>query len=251
MTKLFNNIRKELVADKPSTARTTNYLKYAIGEIILVMIGILLALQVNTWNQNRVASHKEKVLLKELHQEFINNKIQLDTVLKYHNIALKSVNAVIAEFPINLKTINLDSLSKKFDGFGYRYTFNPSQGVIKSLVNTSTFEIISNDTLRRLLISWNDVLADYQEEEIIAANNLIDHIMPYFNRHSSSGGNFKDKRLDLKFLTTIEFENQFYDRQNNLENIIGNGSKGALRNVIELTTIKKTINKIIALSKTE
>jgi len=250
MTKLFNNIRKKLVADKPSTARTTNYLKYAIGEIVLVMVGILLALQVNTWNQTRIASHKEKVLLKELHQEFINNKIQLDTVLKYHNIALKSINDVIAEFPINLKTINLDSLSNKFDGFGYRYTFNPSQGVIKSLVNTSTFEIISNDTLRRLLISWNDVLADYQEEEIIAANNLIDHIMPYFNKHSPFKGSFKDKRLDLKFLTTVEFENQMYDRQTNIKNIIGNGSNDTITTTIELTTIKKTINKIIALSKT-
>jgi len=42
MAKLFNNIRKKLVADKPSSVRTANYLKYAIGEIVLVVIGILI-----------------------------------------------------------------------------------------------------------------------------------------------------------------------------------------------------------------
>jgi len=50
MAKLFNNIRKKLISEKPSATRTANYLKYAIGEIILVMIGILLALQINNWN---------------------------------------------------------------------------------------------------------------------------------------------------------------------------------------------------------
>ncbi len=43
MAKLFNKIRMKLVSEKPSTIRTTNYLKYAIGEIVLVVIGILIA----------------------------------------------------------------------------------------------------------------------------------------------------------------------------------------------------------------
>ena len=77
------------------------------------------------------------------------------------------------------------------------------------MVNTSTFEIISNDTLRKLLISWNDVLADYQEEEILAVKNLIDHIMPYFKKHGSFIGNFKDKRINLIFSPLI-FYSYFY-----------------------------------------
>ena len=40
MDKLFNAIRKKLVSEKPSASRTSNYLKYAFGEIVLVMIGI-------------------------------------------------------------------------------------------------------------------------------------------------------------------------------------------------------------------
>jgi len=45
MPKLFNNIRKQLIADKSSN-RTANYLKYAIGEIVLVVFGILIALSI-------------------------------------------------------------------------------------------------------------------------------------------------------------------------------------------------------------
>ena len=46
--------------------KTGKYLKYAIGEILLVMIGILLALQVNNWNENRKNSSIEKETLSNL-----------------------------------------------------------------------------------------------------------------------------------------------------------------------------------------
>jgi hypothetical protein len=56
MIKLFRNIRKNLIAQ----GKTTNYLKYAIGEIVLVVIGILIALQVNVWNEQRKQNTLEK-----------------------------------------------------------------------------------------------------------------------------------------------------------------------------------------------
>ena len=69
MANIFNNIRKKLIAE----GKTTKYLKYAIGEIVLVVIGILIALQVNTWNDNRAKSKLEKNyvsrLIDELHTD--------------------------------------------------------------------------------------------------------------------------------------------------------------------------------------
>ena len=56
MIKLFRNIRKNLLAE----GKTTKYFKYAIGEIILVVIGILIALQINNWNETKQASSKLK-----------------------------------------------------------------------------------------------------------------------------------------------------------------------------------------------
>jgi hypothetical protein len=56
------------------------YFKYAFGEIILVMVGILLALQVTTWNEYRKDRIKEKVLLQQLHQEFSSNLAEFEPV---------------------------------------------------------------------------------------------------------------------------------------------------------------------------
>ena len=179
MIKFFRHIRKSLLMDN----KTSKYFKYAIGEILLVMVGILLALQVNNWNQQRMDSQKEKLLLEALHDEFIKNKSQLENVVSMHKKALESVQYIISLFPINPATVNLDSLNKSMPYYARRYTFSPSQGVIRSLVNTSSFELISNLELRELLISWEDVLADYQEEEIIASKNVIERIEPELLKH--------------------------------------------------------------------
>ena len=50
MLKFFSKIRRKLITE----GNTTNYLKYAIGEIVLVVLGILIALQINNWNQKHV-----------------------------------------------------------------------------------------------------------------------------------------------------------------------------------------------------
>jgi len=49
MIKLFRNIRKKIITENSSVNRNTNYFKYAIGEIFLVVIGILIALNINNW----------------------------------------------------------------------------------------------------------------------------------------------------------------------------------------------------------
>ena len=57
MLKLFSNIRRNLLSDN----KKGKYLKYAIGEVVLVMVGILLALQVNNWNEDRKETKFEKI----------------------------------------------------------------------------------------------------------------------------------------------------------------------------------------------
>ena len=239
MIKFFRKIRQNLLSE----GKTGKYLKYAIGEIVLVMIGILLALQVNNWNQNRINKQKENLLLIELHNEFVKNQEQFETVILAHEKALKSTNYMINQFPINPKEIDLDTLFEYTRGWADRYTFNPSQGVIKSLVNSSSFDIISDSELRKLLVTWEDVLADYQEEENIASLTLRNHISSKL-LDKIAFGNFNDERIDITYFSSIQFENMFKLRRNNLKDIIENEED-------EINLIRKTINKIIELSKAE
>ena len=130
------------------------YLKYAIGEILLVVIGILIALQINTWNTKRLNNLKEKAILKELHKEFLSNKIQFDTVKLVHTRSKKSLNTIVDAMPLTKEKVF--TLLNDFNYALHTFTFNPSSGVVNSLIASGNYELIKNDTLRNYLVTWND-----------------------------------------------------------------------------------------------
>ena len=61
--KVFRNIRQKLAAENKVMA----YLRYAVGEIVLVVIGILIALQVNNWNEQRKSNEKFNAVLEQIY----------------------------------------------------------------------------------------------------------------------------------------------------------------------------------------
>ena len=71
MIKFFRKIRQNLLSEN----KFSKYFLYAIGEIVLVVIGILIALQINNWNENKKASNSEKSILIGLKSEFQNNLV--------------------------------------------------------------------------------------------------------------------------------------------------------------------------------
>ena len=131
---------------------------------------------------------------------------------------------------------------------GWIYTFNPSKGVTNALMNSSTFDVVSNDELRRLLISWNDVLLDYQEEETKAFSNYQNHLKPFEKKHFYFDSDYSkwlsDPRIDLAILEELEFDNYVLDRHSDIDEIVNNTAG-------ELDRITETIDRIIELSKPE
>ena len=145
MIPFFRKIRKQFADDN----KPLKYMRYAIGEIVLVVIGILIALSINNWNETRIKSDKEVIVLANIHKEFKENKVQLDTVLKWHRIIHNSCTKIIGLFPIKSKPEPevLDSLSVYlWDSYG-GHTFNPSQSSVNALMNTSSFDIINDEKL--------------------------------------------------------------------------------------------------------
>ena len=76
MIKFFRKIRQNLLVEN----KTGKYFKYAIGEIMLVMIGILLALQVSNWNQDHKDRNSERKILKNINRDLNQNKESFDKV---------------------------------------------------------------------------------------------------------------------------------------------------------------------------
>jgi hypothetical protein len=237
MIGFFRRIRRKLANEN----QFVKYSRYAIGEVLLVVIGILIALQVNNWNEQRKMDSKEKSFLMAIHEEFLKNKIQLDLALSQHNKALQSCKKLIALFPLDVKTNNLDSIGLYIYNSKNAPTFNPSQGSINSIISTSSFDLIHNNELRNHLISWPDLLTDYQEDEIEARRTLDNLIDPYFSKNFGYNFNLRDKRNKLESLESLEFEYLIRIRHQYILYIIGERS--------QLPTLTKSINEIIRLSK--
>jgi hypothetical protein len=221
--------------------QTRRYLKYAIGEIILVMLGILLALQVSNWNNTRLERIKEQSLLNSLHKEFKANKIQLDTIIFYHNKVDANCRKLIDMFPLDTERDNLDSVSEYLRNALFSYTFNPSQGSINSIINSSSFDIIQNGELREILVSWQDLLLDLQEDELNSRDVVFNQIDPFLAPHIDFDINLKDERNNLKVLETLHFEYLIKLKLATLGDILKQNG--------ELGSIKKKLNRIIELTE--
>ena len=123
------------------------YLKYAIGEIILVVIGILIALGINTWNENRKDQQYLSLILKEIHQD-ITTDLELiysaiEPRLEYKAIAVDSLLLLISQKPPNSEILVLQNFPKA----GMSFSLTMSKGGYESL-KSKGIEILRNDSLR-------------------------------------------------------------------------------------------------------
>ncbi len=151
MIKFFRHIRKSLLEQN----KMGKYFKYAIGEIILVMIGILLALQVNNWNNNRIAQNEEKEVIAKLHNDFLENKKNLNTYLDGLSRKMDSQITLmnfIGTSKEELYKHNLDSLF--YVSFGApEIAF--ADNTIKNIMQSGKLNILKNKKITDLLYKWN------------------------------------------------------------------------------------------------
>jgi hypothetical protein len=135
MIKFFRKIRYDLIEKN----KTGKYLKYAIGEIILVVIGILIALQINNWNQERIQANELDGLMKS-----ISSAMQSD--IKY----LKLIRTGREDIGLKADSIfNSYIISQKpvFEFNDYAFianTFGELKNIIYYLPNLSAFEALKN-----------------------------------------------------------------------------------------------------------
>ncbi|MBU2951847.1 hypothetical protein KO493_14195 [Tamlana agarivorans] len=98
MIKFFRKIRKNLLQE----GKTVKYLKYAIGEIVLVVIGIVIALQINNWNENRINNLAVKTYLNNLIYELTNEQIILEFFIESHSFKYYSMKYLLIMEGTNL-----------------------------------------------------------------------------------------------------------------------------------------------------
>ena len=158
MLKYLGSIRRNLMRE----GSLHKYLLYAFGEILLVMIGILLALQVNNWNEKRKDAANELRALIDLKQEFSQNMAVFEDHHQFKNEIYQNWLQFVGKVANRSPQASDSPIVPR--RIGVR-TYNPSRSVINSVLTTGKIDKIENDSLRYFLTDWNDILLDYSEDE--------------------------------------------------------------------------------------
>jgi hypothetical protein len=190
MITLFRKLRYNLIEQN----KTGKYLKYAIGEILLVMIGILLALQVNNWNEYRKDRIKEQTVLQQLKEEYESNLKQLESKINIRNILISSSRKMLS-YMDNPENVNIDSIILNLSRGNYRPTFDP---ITNDLISSNKLSLIKDDRLRKLLSQWDTNVYQLNEEELFWVEFCVDYKLPYL----------VDKKLTRKVLYTSTAKNK-------------------------------------------
>jgi len=198
MIKFFRHIRQNLIMEN----KTGKYFKYAIGEIVLVVIGILIALSINNWNEHRKEHNIEISILNELLSDLNSDLKSLDEDIGLNIRAIKS-NEFIQDVLLNNKGYH-DSLDFHFGNIQYNAQFTVNSAGYENLKSRG-FDIISNDTLRKAIIELHDRWYDYLFT-VGNRNNIVnvDQFIPEYKKYFTNFSNVFKKNI-VSF-TPVNFE---------------------------------------------
>lgn len=160
MIPFFRKIRKKMADDN----KPIKYLRYAIGEIVLVMIGILLALQVNNWNQNRIKLNESIIHLKSLKSD-----LEVDTI--YFNQQKREAQKQVDNYRIFFKKSyetqnNIEEATELID-LAYPLTnyLQVQNSTFLEMVNAGKLNDLANEELK------SSIVALYRDYEIARLSN--------------------------------------------------------------------------------
>lgn len=147
--------------------KTTKYFKYAIGEIVLVVIGILIALQINTWNENRKDNVEEQELLKALQIDFKETKKRFAETIMLQNTVVNYSRRLLVLYENNQLTEKQDSIGD-FVTWGALswWRTEPVTGTYDAMIGAGNIGLLKNKELRRILAEFNaELTAGFEDHE--------------------------------------------------------------------------------------
>ena len=134
MIKFFRQLRQQLLMEN----KTSKYFKYAIGEIVLVVIGILIALQINNWNENRQAKRSAEIYIKDIKQDLVKDTIMLNSALKRLKQTLANNKAILSIKRDN--KLSQDSIATVLSVFHSTRIYQINNSTFLKLLNTGFLE---------------------------------------------------------------------------------------------------------------
>jgi len=230
MLRFFRKVRRDLLAD----SKFLRYLKYGIGEVILVVIGILIAIQVDNWNEDRIINGRYLFGIEQLHKRLYSRSLDWEKYkdrAHYHIAVIDSLLYQPESVPPNRilgSILMLDRLLHESfieDQMYLNYlNFNPTDSAqfrtseILRLYFTGShrrvrdlYQAKEGERFKDLLQRVNVPVCDYD-----MGQRLADYILECSNEPFST----KYKTYLLELITTSEFQSKFYTHRKKCMDII-------------------------------
>ncbi len=203
MIKFFRHIRKSLLMENLTAGqagKTGRYFKYAIGEIVLVVIGILIALSINNWNQSRKQDIAEKEFIEGVKNDLKQDKEYIKLVVEMIEPKVEAYQRINKELPklYDEDKKTLDSLFQVY--FSSQRTFYPISGSFQAAISGNEINNYKNKKATRSIIK----LYNSTYDRLIDNARMYDERWDYLSRmhsHIRRTGEFREmntaKRSDL------------------------------------------------------
>ncbi len=216
MIKFLRNIRKKLLQEGKITnpafakASASTYLKYAIGEIVLVVIGILIALQINTWNEERKENKLEAEYYCRLLEDAQQDLEQVNLFIKASEDRLEASNQAV-------RLLNQKSAKKVYVGkqlglsvIAIYSDFTPNNSAFEDLKSGANLNIIKDKAIIKAINNYFNKVAGYLSIIKVNANIALDTY--YLDNDVFKSGRIHAQMLTERFISGMEKD--VYDAMN-------------------------------------
>ena len=238
MINFFRKIRYNLMEQN----KTGKYLKYAIGEILLVVIGILIALSINNWNEDRKKRVIERESYENLATSLKKDSLELVTILSFQNKSMFDQNRFIKSDLSEIKALMTNeeisqSLYNVFEGVN---SFFPKYGTYNSILLNEGIDLLKSKEIRSLLIELYDYQCKrYENQDAIIDSKFMYDFIPFVQRNL---GFFVDSNFEYKPIDMALFEKDYQELVLQCKNL----NTMTRQSIISLIEIQKSVNELIS-----
>lgn len=175
MIKIFRKIRQKLLTEN----KFSTYLLYALGEILLVVIGILIALQISEWNETRKVNESIDSHLQILKQNLEEDQVQLSTLMQNMRNNVDYSDSSLQQIKTN---IPVSARSKfYFVMLLFEYNFSPNSNAIETITQSNEIPYLKED-LRTAILNYYALIEQTQEREGISNNQIQSKFEVHINK---------------------------------------------------------------------
>ena len=196
MIKFFRKIRYDLMEKN----KTGKYFKYAIGEIVLVVIGILIALQINNWNEGNKHQLRTENLILRLEKQISQNIEQAQKEKENIKSQVEQMTSLMLMIGKPLKTFDQSKLDYIMDRSLLDHRLGLDLNTLAEAQDNGEIATIKKDSLRIALYKLSTLYKNIEQRQNIANSDNLNFMQPYFykntngrNISSNINKNYKEK----------------------------------------------------------